>query len=76
MLIQALVLEAAIEALDEAILHRFTRRNLVPLDDKPLLQGRWPRSLRKACEFSIPSRKKILECSFLIEGVPLQMTDD
>lgn len=36
-LVEALVAQAAVEALDEAILHRFARRNVVPFDTTLLL---------------------------------------
>jgi len=39
MLVQALVAQATVEALDEAILHRLARCNVVPLDATLLLPG-------------------------------------
>ena len=37
--VEALVAELAVEALDEAILHRFARRDVVPFDVTLLLPG-------------------------------------
>jgi hypothetical protein len=39
MLVEALVAQATVEAFDEAILHRFTRCNVVPFDATLLLPG-------------------------------------
>jgi hypothetical protein len=38
-LVEALVAQSAVEALDEAILHRFARRDVVPFDTVLLLPG-------------------------------------
>jgi hypothetical protein len=38
--VEAFVAQAAVEGLDEAILHRFAGRNVVPLDTTFLLPGR------------------------------------
>ena len=37
--VEALVAQAAVEALDEAILHRFARRDVVPFDAALVLPG-------------------------------------
>ena len=39
MLVEALVAQAAVEALDEAVLHRFARCDVVPFDAACLLPG-------------------------------------
>ena len=39
MFVEALVAQSAVEALDEAILHRFARRDVVPFDTALVLPG-------------------------------------
>ena len=39
MLVEALVTQPAVEALHKAVLHRFARRDVVPLDTAILLPG-------------------------------------
>jgi len=39
--VQALVAQATVEALDKTILHRFARRDVVPLDAKLLLPSQY-----------------------------------